>query len=181
MDGRRRRAWGFTLIELMIVVTILGVLAAVAIPAFQRAIRRSKSSEATVNLRRIFDGAVTSYQHDEVTRAGDSLAARFPASVAATPGVDHCCDNSPSGRCPADSAAFTANTWQALHFSVDDPHYYWYAFVSDGEGMSAAFTARAQGNLDCDDTHSTFERLGYVDLMGGVTGGAGVYRNKPLE
>ena len=34
---------GFTLIEMMIVVTILGLLAAIAIPAFQKYVRRSKT------------------------------------------------------------------------------------------------------------------------------------------
>ena len=47
MIGPERRSSvrqrGFTLVELMIVVAIIGVLAAVAIPAFSRYIRRSRS------------------------------------------------------------------------------------------------------------------------------------------
>jgi len=42
-EGRRQT--GFTLIELMIVVAILGVLAALAIPLFNKYIRRTKTSE----------------------------------------------------------------------------------------------------------------------------------------
>ena len=173
---------GFTLIELMIVVAILGLLAAVAIPAFNRAVRKTKNSEAVVNLRRMFDGAVTSFQSDEVNRVGQGLAGRFPVSVAPSPGIDACC-NHDSGRgiCPGTADSFSAPTWQELQFAITDPHYFWYEFASEGQGATARFTARASGNLDCDDLHSTFERLGYIDLMEGIVGGAGLYTNKPLE
>ena len=45
---------GFTLIELMIVVAIVGILAAIAIPNFMRYQAKSKQSEAKVNLRSIY-------------------------------------------------------------------------------------------------------------------------------
>lgn len=175
-------ASGFTLIELMIVVAIIGLLAAVAIPAFEKSVRRSKTSEATVNLRRIYDGAVTSYQSEQVDRGGHGLAPKFPLSVEATPGENACCQATDRGQCPADSGAFVRPTWQQLQFSVDDPHYYWYSFVSEGEGAGAQFTARSSGNLNCDDTYSTFERIGFIDLLSGsIQGGSGVHVINPLE
>lgn len=173
---------GFTLIELMIVVAIIGLLAAVAIPAFEKSVRRSKTSEATVNLRRIYDGAVTSYQSQQVDRDGTGRAPKFPDTVEPTPGENVCCADSDRGQCRANSRAFVKPAWQQLQFSLDDPHYYWYAFDSEGEGAGAQFTARASGNLNCDAIFSTFERIGFVDLLSGsIQGGAGIYVNRPLE
>lgn len=51
--ARRERRSGFTLIEVMIAVAIIGVLAALAIPAFQRFQLRSRVSEAKTNLSAI--------------------------------------------------------------------------------------------------------------------------------
>lgn len=51
---------GFTLIELMIVVAIIGILAAIAIPNFLKYQAKSKQSEAKVNLKGIFTSQ-TSY------------------------------------------------------------------------------------------------------------------------
>jgi prepilin-type N-terminal cleavage/methylation domain-containing protein len=50
----RRSNKGFTLIELMIVVVIIGVLAALAVPRYMRAATKSKQSEAREILKQIY-------------------------------------------------------------------------------------------------------------------------------
>jgi len=75
---------GFTLIELMIVVAILGILAAVAIPAFVRYLRRAKTTEAVDKLAFLFR-ASTTYITSERTQRNVAttalLEAQFPDSA----------------------------------------------------------------------------------------------------
>ncbi len=63
---------GFTLIELMVLVVILGILAAATIPVFVNHMKRSKSAEATINIKAIIEGVVSYYS----TRR--SMMLRFP-------------------------------------------------------------------------------------------------------
>ena len=49
--GRRKPQAGFTLVELMIVVAILGILAAVAFPEFQNYQQKAKETQAKANLK----------------------------------------------------------------------------------------------------------------------------------
>ena len=64
----RKKIKGFTLIELMIVVAIIGILAAIAIPNFLRYQAKSKQSEAKANLGAIFTSEVSyKSEHDTYT------------------------------------------------------------------------------------------------------------------
>ncbi|HLL04495.1 MAG TPA: prepilin-type N-terminal cleavage/methylation domain-containing protein [Myxococcaceae bacterium] len=57
--AQRRQRYGFTLIELMIVVAIIGILAAIAIPNFIRFQARARQSEVNTNLKSLFTGLRT--------------------------------------------------------------------------------------------------------------------------
>ena len=62
---------GFTLIELMIVVAIIGILAAIAIPNFIKFQARSKQSEAKTNLKAVFTAEKSWYgEHDTYAAFG---------------------------------------------------------------------------------------------------------------
>src|SRR5271165_1281975 len=66
----KRRSEGFTLIELMIVIAIIGVLAAVAMPNFRAARERSNTRACYANQKTIA-GAVEMYNLDKCTRRSD--------------------------------------------------------------------------------------------------------------
>ena len=84
-----KKQQGFTLIELMIVVAIIGILAAIAIPAYQDYTIRAQVSEG-LNLSGAAKAAVTEFYQDQGAapttnaQAGldDAIAGKYVASVA---------------------------------------------------------------------------------------------------
>jgi prepilin-type N-terminal cleavage/methylation domain-containing protein len=64
---------GFTLVEIMIVVAIIALLAAIAVPGFLRARKRSQASKIINDLRMI-DSAMDQYAIETTKKSGDAIA-----------------------------------------------------------------------------------------------------------
>jgi type IV pilus assembly protein PilA len=140
---RNKAQRGFTLIELMIVVAIIGILAAVAIPKFLDYMKKSKRSEAELNLNAIDKAAAAEFAENTSYPTGDT---------GLTPAQDCCAQALPGRKCAVDQtqwvhAAGSENAWDYLGFEMTQPFYFQYQYVS---ADPASFTATATGNLDCD-------------------------------
>ena len=73
LNKLNKRRGGFTLVEIMIVVAIIALLAAIAVPGFLRARKRSQASRILNDLRMI-DAAVDQYAIETNRSTGNTVA-----------------------------------------------------------------------------------------------------------
>jgi type IV pilus assembly protein PilA len=172
MMTKKNKNAGFTLIELMIVVAIIGILAAVAIPAFLEYMKKSRATEAGEQLNAIGKKQKTIY--GESTAFTQGAAGVLPANATPlAPGVA-CCGGMGGGngaagpknvgKCTGDATAWVADAvWREMEFAINEETSYQYGYTGTA---SNAYTATATGDTDCNGTAGVYTLAGTVDAAG---------------
>ena len=170
-DGTRTP--GFTLIELMVVVAIIGVLASVAIPSFQNYQLTSKRAEAFANL-----GSLAKSQKAYFAEFNDfvGVASEPGNSLGEWPGTEK------RDKTPLDSA------FSDIGWVPDGDVFFDYDTATAADPLTgtctctdACFTATAYGNLD-GDTELSVLLYTHPDTVGGFCEtGQGGNQSPPLQ
>lgn len=158
MIGKIRKSRGFTLVELMIVVVIIGILAALAIFGVKRYVSNSKSAEARMSVGRIGKDAASAYEAERM--GGNALALgsyrqssrRLCASTGQVVPATLQADGEKYQPAASDWAGDGADAgWDCLKFSMDQAIYFQYDYRATASTTPTAgdgFTASAQAEMD---------------------------------
>lgn len=132
----RVKKYGFSLIELMIVIVIIGILAAISVPQYQNYIRKSRTSEATSNIN-----SIALYQEQYFSENNAYLSLNVNPS-----GIPNASD--PGGTLQFDGSE---PTWTELGSVLPDGTPLRFQYETLAGQFDAAGTGSAQGNDPDDD------------------------------
>ena len=135
---KSKKQGGFTLIELMIVVAIIGILAAVALPLLMDYLNSSKSAEGDLQIDAIEGKAKKFfYAHNQA----------YPDGAGTTAPAAGCCTTA-NHLCAPNAADWTAAGWTQMNYkNTDKPFRFQYTYTP---ATASTYSATAIADLDCD-------------------------------